>query len=148
VSNPLCVLILCTGNSCRSQMAEGLFQGLASDRVETFSAGVEPQGYVHPLAIHVMQEIGIDISQARSKSVDEFIDQSFEFVITVCDHAAETCPVFPNTPTRIHWPIDDPFTVMGNEETRLEAYRRARDELRSRIETFLAEHRESDHTGS
>ena len=139
MSKPLRMLILCTGNSCRSQMAEGLFGWLASDRVEAFSAGVEPQGYVHPFSIHVMQEIGVDISQARSKSVDEFIDQPFDFVITVCDYAAETCPVFPNATKRIHWPIDDPFTVVGDEAARLEAYRRARNELRQRIETFLTE---------
>ena len=139
MSKPLRMLILCTGNSCRSQMAEGLFRWLASDRVEAFSAGVEPQGYVHPFSIRVMQEISVDISQARSKSVDEFIDQPFDFVITVCDHAAKTCPSFPNATKRIHWPIDDPFTVVGDEATRLEAYRRARDELRQRIETFLTE---------
>jgi arsenate reductase len=139
VTKPLRILILCTGNSCRSQMAEGLFEWLASDEVAAFSAGVEPQGYVHPLAIRVMQEIGVDIRQARSKSVDEFVNQSFDFVVTVCDHAAEHRPAFANLPTRIHWPIEDPFTVVGDEATRLEAYRRARDELRERIETFLTE---------
>ncbi|MGD8813255.1 MAG: arsenate reductase ArsC [Anaerolineales bacterium] len=136
---PVRILVLCTGNSCRSQMAEGLFQWLASDEVVAFSAGVEPQGYVHPFTIRVMQEIDIDISQARSKSVDEFLNQSFDFVVTVCDHAAEHCPTFANSTTRIHWPIDDPFTVVGDEATRLEAYRRARDKLRERIESFLTE---------
>jgi len=139
VIHPIRILILCTGNSCRSQMAEGLFQRLASDEVVAFSAGIKPQGYVHPLAVRAMQEIGVDISQARSKSVDEFVNQSFDFVVTVCDHAAEHCPTFANSTTRIHWPIDDPFTVAGDEAARLEAYRRARDELRERIETFLAE---------
>jgi arsenate reductase len=141
VIKPLRILILCTGNSCRSQMAEGLFQWLARDEVAAFSAGIEPQGYVHPLAVRVMQEIGVDISQARSKSVDEFVNQSFDFVVTVCDHAAEHCPTFANPTTRIHWPIDDPFNVVGNEVTRVEAYRRARDELRERIERFLSEFR-------
>ena len=137
---PLRILILCTGNSCRSQMAEGLFRGLANDKFEALSAGVEPQGFVHPFAIRVMQEIDIDISQARSKSVHEFTDQAFDYVITVCDHAAEIFPVFPNTTTRIHWPIDDPFTITGDEITCLEAYRRARNELRKKIEIFLAEY--------
>ena len=139
MSEPHRILILCTGNSCRSQMAEGLFRWLSSARVDAFSAGVEPQGYVQPLSIRVMQEIDVDISQARSKSVDEFIDQPFDFVITVCDHAAEICPVFPKATKRIHWSIDDPFTVAGDEAARLEAYRRARDELRQRIVTFLTE---------
>ena len=134
------ILILCTGNSCRSQMAEGLFRWLANDTLEALSAGVEPQGYVHPFAIRVMQEIGIDISQSRPKSVYEFTDQPFDYVITVCDHANETCPVFPNAARRIHWPIEDPFAVTGDETTGLEAYRCARYELRKKIENFLAEY--------
>jgi arsenate reductase len=129
------VLILCTGNSARSQMAEGLLRHLAGDRFEVFSAGVEAS-FVRPQAIEAMYEIGIDISQHRSKSVDEFLDKQLDYVITVCDHASQRCPVFPGAVTRIHWSIDDPV-VGGSKEMQLEAFRRARDELQRRLQSFV-----------
>ena len=129
------VLILCTGNSARSQMAEGLLRHLAGDRFEVFSAGVAAS-FVRRQAIEAMSEIGIDISQHRSKSVDEFLDKQLDCVITVCDHANQRCPVFPGGVTRIHWSIDDPV-VAGSAEMQLEAFRRARDELQRRIQSFV-----------
>jgi arsenate reductase len=137
---PLRVLILCTGNSCRSQMAEGLFKLLAGDSILAFSAGIQPEGFVHPLAIKAMEELGVDLSSYRSKSVDLFTDESFDAVITVCDSAAESCPAFPGTPRKLHWPTDDPFDAQGDEAARLAEYRRVRDELRRRIQRFIAEH--------
>ena len=128
------VLILCTGNVARSQMAEGLLRHIAGDRFEAFSAGLVPS-YVRPNAIKVMNELGIDISHHRSKSLDEFLDTPFDYVITVCDHASEHCPVFPGPAKRIHWSIDDPVAP-GGEEAQLAAFRRARDELKERLELF------------
>lgn len=132
------VLILCTGNSARSQMAEGLLRQMGGERFEAFSAGVEPS-FVRPQAIQVMQEIGVDISSHRSKSVDEFVDQRIDYVITVCDHANQRCPIFPAQVKRIHWSIDDPVTP-GSETEHLQAFRRARDELKQRLQIFIAEH--------
>ena len=129
------VLIICTGNVARSQMAEGLLRHMADNRFEVFSAGLLPS-YVRPNAIAVMNEIGIDISRHRSKSLNEFLDTPFDFVITVCDHAREQCPIFPGPAKRIHWSIDDPAFAGRNDEERLDAFRRARDELRSRLEKF------------
>jgi len=126
------VLILCTGNSARSQMAEGLLRHDAGNRFEVFSAGTKPT-HVRPEAIAVMQELGIDISGHRSKSVDEFAGQHFDYVVTVCDHARDNCPVFPDATTRIHWGFEDPAAVEGSEERRLAAFRRVRDELRGRL---------------
>ena len=131
------VLIICTGNVARSQMAEGLLRHLAGDRFEVFSAGLLPS-YVRPHAIAVMNELGIDISRHRSKSVDEFLDQYFDYVITVCDHANERCPIFPGPAKRIHWSIDDPVTP-GGEEAQLAAFRRARDELREHLTEFIGQ---------
>lgn len=125
------VLILCTGNSARSQMAEGLLRHDAGDRFDVFSAGTEPTR-VRQEAIAVMQELGIDISDHRSKSVDAFTGQNFDHVITVCDNAKASCPVFPGT-TQIHWSFDDPAAVEGSQEHRLAAFRRIRDELRERL---------------
>jgi len=130
------VLILCTGNSARSQMAEGLLRHDAGNRFEVFSAGTKPT-QVRPEAIAVMQELGIDISSQRSKSVDEFVGQNFAYVVTVCDNAKETCPVFPAATTRLHWSFDDPAAVEGSEQQRLAAFRRVRDELRSRLQGLL-----------
>ncbi|HVP45074.1 MAG TPA: arsenate reductase ArsC [Bryobacteraceae bacterium] len=127
------VLILCTGNSARSQMAEGLLRHDAGNRFEVFSAGTKPT-HVRPEAIAVMQELGIDISGHRSKSVDEFAGQHFDYVVTVCDHARDSCPVFPAATTRIHWSFEDPAAVEGSEERRLAAFRRVRDELRGRLQ--------------
>ena len=130
------VLIICTGNAARSQMAEGLLRHDAGDRFEVFSAGIYPS-YVRPLAIEAMREVGIDISAHRSKSVEEFVDQDMDYVITVCDHANEVCPVFPARTKRIHWSIADPAAIDGDDETRLQAFRAARDELRARLDEFI-----------
>lgn len=130
------VLVLCTGNSARSQMAEGLFRDFAGDRFEVFSAGTEPS-FVRPQAIAVMSELGIDISDHRSKSLTEFLNDDFDYVITVCDHANQRCPIFPGRVKRIHWSIDDPV-ISGSEEAQLAAFRQARDELQERIPAFLA----------
>lgn len=130
------VLILCTGNSARSQMAEGLLRNMAGDRIEVASAGVAPT-HVRPEAIEAMKEIGIDISTHRSKSVDELITQAFDYVITVCDNANQHCPTFPGACRRIQWSIEDPAAVAGNDKSRLEAFRRARNELRERLDKFI-----------
>jgi arsenate reductase len=136
MADPKHVLILCTGNSARSQMAEGLLRQQGGDQFEVFSAGMEP-GRVNPLAIEAMREIGIDISDHRSKSVDEFIGQEFDYVITVCDKAKESCPIFPGKAQRIHWSIDDPAAAEGDEAIRLAIFRRLRDEIRERLRSFL-----------
>ena len=130
------VLILCTGNSARSQMAEGLFRQEAGGRYEVFSAGTRPTE-VRPEAIAVMREIGIDISGHRSKSLDEFTGKTLDLVITVCDNANETCPAFPGAVKRLHWPFDDPAAVAGSEEQRKAAFRTIRDQIHARIRTFL-----------
>jgi arsenate reductase (thioredoxin) len=129
------VLILCTGNSARSQMAEGLLRHDAGDRFEVFSAGTKP-GQVRPEAVAVMRELGIDISAHRSKGVDEFAGQSFDYVMTVCDNARETCPVFPGRAVLIHRNFEDPAAVQGSEEERLAAFRRVRDEIRQYLQAF------------
>ena len=126
------VLILCTGNSARSQMAEGLLRDLAGERFEVASAGVSPT-QVRPEAIAVMRELGIDISHHRSKSVDEFAAQQFDYVITVCDNANEQCPVFPGNTKRIHWSFDDPAAAQGDEQSRLAVFRRVRDQIRQQL---------------
>ena len=131
------VLILCTGNSARSQMAEGLISHDAGDRFEVASAGVEPS-HVRPQAIEAMREVGIDISDHRSKSVDEFTEAEFDYVITVCDHANERCPVFPGRTKRIHWSFDDPAAAEGEEPEKLGVFRRVREEIRERLRTFAA----------
>jgi arsenate reductase len=131
------VLILCTGNSARSQMAEGLLRDLANDRFEVASAGVSPT-HVRPEAIAVMGEIGIDISPHRSKSVEEFTGQEFDYVITVCDNANEQCPIFPGNTKRIHWGFEDPAAAEGDDETRLAVFRRVRDEILQRLRHFVA----------
>ena len=130
------VLILCTGNSARSQMAEGLFRHAVGNRYEVFSAGTKPS-LVRPEAIAVMREIGIDLSGHRSKSINEFIRQDLDLVVTVCDNAKESCPVFPGLTQRRHWPFEDPAAVGGSEEQRLAAFRSARDQIRARIKLFL-----------
>jgi len=129
------VLILCTGNSARSQMAEGLLRHDAGERFDIFSAGTQPSR-VRPEAISVMRELGIDISGQRSKSVDEFASQSFDVVLTVCDSANETCPIFPGHGIRIHQSFDDPAAVKGTDEERLAVFRRVRDELRTYLNRF------------
>ncbi|MDF2377529.1 MAG: arsenate reductase ArsC [Verrucomicrobiales bacterium] len=123
------VLILCTGNSCRSQMAEALLQKAAGDVLRVESAGSRPSGYVHPLAIKAVAEIGLDLSEGRSKSIDEFLDQDVETVITVCANADQACPAFPGQARRYHWPFDDPDHAEGSEEEQMEFFRRVRDEI-------------------
>lgn len=129
------ILIVCTGNSARSQMAEGLLRHAAGDRCEAFSAGTKPS-FVRPEAIAVMREIGIDISHHRSKSLDEFLGQPLDYVITVCSHANDSCPVFPGDVKRLHWPFDDPAAVEGSEELRQAAFRKIRDQIHARVKAF------------
>jgi arsenate reductase len=129
------VLILCTGNSARSQMAEGLLRRDLGDQFEVESAGTKPSR-VRPEAIRAMREIGIDISGHRSKSVDEFAGQDFDYVLTVCDHAKESCPIYPGHSNRLHHNFQDPAAVQGSEEQRLAAFRKVRDELRMYLRTF------------
>ncbi len=129
------VLILCTGNSARSQIAEGLLRHFHGDCFRVCSAGIEPS-FVRPQAIRIMNEIGIDISTHRSKSIDEFLSQEFDYVITVCDNANERCPLFPGSPNRIHWSVEDPAAIAGDEESQLAAFREARKELQQRLEAF------------
>ncbi len=130
------VLILCTGNSARSQMAEGLLRYFAGDRLEVFSAGTHPSA-VRPEAIAVMRELGIDISQHRSKPVDEFSGCQFDCVITVCDRARDACPVFPGPARRIHWSFEDPAEAQGTDRRRLAAFRKVRDEIARELKTLL-----------
>lgn len=129
------VLILCTGNSARSQMAEGLLRHDAGDRFEVFSAGTKP-GRVRPEAIAVMGEIDIDITGHYSKAVDDFAGQHFDYVLTVCDNAKEQCPIFPAATTKIHHMFEDPAALQGSEEERLAVFRRIRDEIRAYLKTF------------
>lgn len=135
---PIRVLILCTGNSARSQMAEGLLRHDGGEDFHVESAGVEPAP-VRREAIEVMREVGIDITSHRSKSVDEFNGKEFEYVITVCDNANEECPVFPGNVKRIHWSFEDPAASTGNEVERLDVFRRVRDEIRERLRRFVDE---------
>lgn len=132
------ILFLCTGNSCRSQMAEGWTRRLQADRIEPYSAGVEARG-LDPLAVRVMAEAGVDISGQRSKRLDEFEGVEFDYVVTVCDHARESCPLFPGRTTRVHRSFDDPPRLARqarSEEEALAVYRRVRDEIRAFVETL------------
>jgi len=130
------VLFICTHNSARSQMAEGLLRQLGGERFEVFSAGTEAT-QVRPLAIKAMTELGVDISQQFSKTLDRYLSEPFDEVITVCDTAAEACPVFPGAARRRHWSFEDPSKATGNEAEQLEVYRKVRDEIRTRIEKEL-----------
>lgn len=130
------VLVLCTGNSCRSHLAEGLLRAAAKGRLEVASAGSRPAGYVHPLAIRVMQEIGIDISGHTSKHMNEFLQRPVETVITVCGNADQVCPVYPGQVHRLHWPFEDPAHATGTEEEQLAVFRRVRDEIRRVFEAY------------
>jgi len=132
------VLILCTGNSARSQMAEALLRHDAGERFEVESAGTKP-GHVRPEAIAVMDEIGIDISGHRSKSVEEFAGQEFDYVLTVCDSAKESCPIYPGHANRIHRNFEDPAAVRGSQDERLAVFRRVRDEIREYLDHFPPE---------
>ncbi|MGD2253638.1 MAG: arsenate reductase ArsC [Anaerolineales bacterium] len=133
------LLVLCTGNAIRSQMAEAWFNHLGGDRLQAFSAGTHPSGLVHPQAIEAMAEVGLDISKATSKSLRIYLDEPFDYVITVCDDAARSCPRFPGKATRLHWPFGDPTTTSGDENARLASFRDLRHQMRKKIEAFLLE---------
>jgi arsenate reductase len=137
------LLILCTGNSCRSHLAEGLLRATAGDLFEVHSAGSKPAGFVHPLAIRAMQEIGIDISGHRSKSMNEFLTTPIETVITVCGVADQACPIFPGQVNRHHWPFDDPAHATGTEEEQLAVFRRVRNEMRRTLDAYVAGRRDA-----
>ena len=130
------VLFICTHNSARSQMAEGLLRHLAGDRFEVESAGTE-KTHVRPLAIEAMKELGIDISSQTSKTIASLGDRHFDWAITVCDNANEACPVFSGGTKRLHWSFDDPSAATGSDEERLAAFRRVRDEIRAKLEELL-----------
>ena len=130
------VLFLCTHNSARSQMAEGLLRHLAGDRFEAMSAGTEAT-HVRPLAIGAMEEVGIDISSQESKTLERYLEEPFDYVITVCDDANDTCPFFPGASTRLHWSFEDPSKAQGSEEERLTVFRRVRDGIRDRVQAEL-----------
>jgi len=134
------VLFLCTHNSARSQMAEGFLNALAGDRFEAHSAGTEARG-LHPLAVQAMAEAGIDISLQTSKTLDRYLNEPFDVVITVCDEANETCPYFPNARERRHWSFPDPSAVTGDDETRFAAFREVRDAIGDRIDRELVNER-------
>ena len=129
------ILFLCTGNSARSQMAEGLMRNLRGDEFDVCSAGSEPKG-MHPRAIEVMKEIGIDISFHRSKHLEEYLNKEFDYIVTLCDHANETCPLFPGEGKKIHQGFSDPAAIDGTEEERLDVFRRVRDEIKDFILSF------------
>lgn len=132
------VLILCTGNSCRSQMAEAILRAVAGNVIEVHSAGSRPAGYVHPKAIQVMKEIGLDLSHGRSKHLSEFLQTPIHTVITVCSQADQDCPIFPGQVYRHRWPFDDPAKATGSEVEVLAAFRRVRDEIRRVFEAYGA----------
>ncbi len=136
------VLILCTGNSCRSHLAEGVLRAAVGELLDVQSAGSQPAGYVHPLAVRVMKEIGIDISGHRSKHLNEFLQQPVETVVTVCGQADQACPVFPGQVNRYHWGFDDPAKAAGTEEEKLAVFRRVRDEIRKVFEAYGAGRRD------
>ena len=133
------ILFLCTGNSARSQMAEGLARALGGDRVEVWSAGIEPKG-VHPLAVRAMAERNIDISRQSSKDLSA-VPADPDVVITLCDNAADRCPAFPGRVKRIHWSLPDPAAVTGTDEERLRAFRQTRADIEARLSAFLGERR-------
>jgi len=133
------VLFLCTGNSARSQMAEGLVNYLLTDRWEAASAGTRPSGHVHPLAIRVMAELGIDISGHRSKSTEEFRDTDFDLVITVCDNAARDCPAWLGKGRQVHLGFPDPAAAEGGEEARTQIFRQVRDAIRQQLVSYVAD---------
>ena len=130
------VLILCTGNSCRSHLAEGILRAAAADTLNVQSAGSNPAGYVHPLAVQVMKEIGIDISAHHSKHMNEFLKQPVETVITVCGNADQACPMFPGQLNRHHWGFDDPAHAIGTDEEKLKVFRRVRDQIKMVFQAY------------
>ena len=137
-NNKPTVLILCTGNSCRSHMAEGFLKAAAGDVLDVQSAGSKPAGSVHPMAIRVMKEAGIDISQHHSKHLNEFLNRNIETVITVCGNADQACPVFPGQVNRYHWGFADPAHAQGTEGEILSQFRQVRDEIRRVFEAYAA----------
>ena len=132
-------MFLCTGNTCRSQMAEGFAKELGKGILETYSAGVNPAGYVHPKAIAAMKEEGIDISGQKSKAIDPSLLTKMDLVITLCGNAEQTCPVTPPQIKRMHWPIEDPVSASGTGEEEMKKFRKARDEIKGRIENLIRE---------
>jgi len=132
------ILILCTGNSCRSHLAEGILRAALGDRYTVASAGSKPAGYVHPFAIRAMEEIGLDISTHHSKHLDEFLEQDVETVITVCGNADQVCPIFPGQANRHHWGFDDPAHATGSEEEQMLVFRRVRDEIKRVFDAYAA----------
>lgn len=136
--DPTRVLILCTGNSARSQMAEGWLRKLGASRFLVFSAGTKPAERVNSLAVRVMAEAGVDISAQYPKHLELYLREPFDYVISVCDNANEACPVFPGGKKRLHWGVDDPTAVSGSEEEKLAAFRRTRDEIRARFAELAA----------
>jgi arsenate reductase len=137
MATPL-ILILCTGNSCRSHLAEGLLRTALDERFTVASAGSNPSGYVHPLAIRAMEEIGLDISDHQSKHLDEFLEEEVETVITVCGNADQVCPLFPGQINRHHWGFDDPAHATGTEEEQMAVFRRVRDEIKRVFDAYAA----------
>jgi arsenate reductase len=137
MTDPIRVLFLCTGNSARSQMAEGLLRSLGGADFEVYSAGTDPQG-LNPLAVEAMRESGIDISRHESKSLDRFLGRSFDYVITVCDRARDRCPTLPGDTERIHGGFDDPAAATGTREEQLAQFRRARNEISERLRLWVA----------
>jgi arsenate reductase len=142
-TNKPTVLILCTGNSCRSHLAEGFLRAAAGDVLDVQSAGSKPAGYVHPIAIKVMQEVGIDISQHTSKHMNQFLDQKIETVITVCGNADQACPIFPGQVNRYHWAFIDPAHAKGSEEEILNVFRQVRDEIKRVFDAYGAGRRDA-----
>jgi len=137
------ILILCTGNSCRSHMAEGILRAVAGDLFEVFSAGSKPKGSVHPLAIEALREIGIDASGHRSEHLDTYMGAGIQTVVTVCGNADQACPTFPGQVTRYHWGFEDPPHAMRAGESELDAFRRIRDEIKLVFEAYAAGYREA-----
>jgi len=138
LEGPVRVLFLCTGNSCRSQMAEALLRREGQSTVEVFSAGTNPTS-VNQLAVHAMAEVGVDISGYQSKGIGPFLGDFFDYVITLCGDANESCPTFPGTPLRLHWPLPDPAKAGGTDEQRMEVFRGVRLEIEHRVEDLLSE---------
>ena len=140
------VLVLCTGNSCRSHIAEAILRAAAKDILEVHSAGSDPAGYVHPKAVAVMKEIGIDISNHSSKHMNDFVKRDVHTVITVCGNADQACPSFPGQLKRYHWGFDDPAKAEGSDEEVLDVFRRVRDEIKLVFEAYASGYREALHS--
>lgn len=138
------VLILCTGNSCRSQMAQAMWNHLGHDEWQAVSAGSNPAGYVHPLAIKLLKERGLPVDGLESKSVEPLLDQQFDLVVTVCDNAKSDCPAFPGAKNVLHWPFEDPNDAEGTDEEKMEVFGSVADLIHARINAYLAKLRDDD----